>query len=146
MKKILVFLMLVLFTVSCSDSFGKDEDEIILPTLPPHFPTPDNLQAYRACIERGGKWVILGSMGEPDCISPTTDGGNKCANSFQCQSICIARGQNVQSLPPELPFPDLVTPDPATKEILYGTCSEWTVNFGCVTQVEDGRIVVACRD
>jgi hypothetical protein len=103
-----------------------------IPTdFPPDFPTPD-AEEYSDCLISGGRWEVLGFSG-PGCNLPTSDGGQACQDSDDCESVCLAD--------PKLVMTD---DDPGKEQV--GFCSPWKENFGCQVWVEEGRFVEICVD
>lgn len=103
-----------------------------IPTdFPPDFPTPD-AEEYSDCLASGGRWEVLGFSG-PGCNLPTSDGGQACQDSEDCESVCLAD-------------PKLVMTDDDPGEEQAGFCSPWKENFGCQVWVEEGRFVEICVD
>lgn len=53
-----------------------------------------NVQNREDCLSLRGKWAILGNplpgTGVPECILPTSDAGEECTDSSQCESWCQA--------------------------------------------------------
>lgn len=76
------------------------------------------------CLESGGAWKehcgLLGNC----CNYRTTDAGNACTDSSQCEGSCIA------------------------EEIsdTEGQCSEWKTQFGCYNIFYDGKVAAVCFD
>lgn len=103
-----------------------------IPTeFPPGFPTPD-AEAYSECLVNGGRWEVLGLSG-PGCNLPTSDGGQACQDSADCESVCLAD-------------PQLVMKDDESGKEQVGLCSPWQENFGCQVWVEKGSFVEICVD
>jgi hypothetical protein len=83
-------------------------------------PLPTNEQG---CLKQGGTWGPQG-MGQQDlCDLPTTDAGQPCTDSSQCEGTCFASD---------------------TSSI--GTCSPRRPNFGCLTVMKDGMPIGLCVD
>jgi hypothetical protein len=99
-------------------------------------------------LAEGGRWDILGFSGQ-GCNLPTSDGGEPCQDSEDCESGCLGN-------------PDLVMrkdgygqliPDHGRMDELnaknvenVGICSPWKDNFGCRVWLENGRYVAICVD
>jgi hypothetical protein len=104
----------------------------VIPTeFPPDFPTPE-AEEYADCLARSGRWEVLGFSG-PGCNLPTSDGGQACQDSQDCESVCLADPKRA------------MTDDEFGKEHV-GLCSPWKENFGCQVWVEKGRLVEICVD
>jgi hypothetical protein len=80
-------------------------------------------QTEAECIAKGGAWTTLG-LPMPDkpktCDLKATDSGKACADSNECQGICLA--------------PESAQAGSRTK----GQCSAYLSNFGNVRQVTGG--------
>lgn len=75
------------------------------------------------CLDQGGTWGPQGLAQMDMCDLPTTDAGQPCTDSSQCQGLCLA------------------SDNPTT-----GTCSPRTLNFGCRDIIEDGVQMTICID
>lgn len=82
-------------------------------------------EVIKHCRERGGRWEQLGILGY-GCNLPTIDGGEGCADSSECEGLCLAVDSDDQSA--------------------AGKCSPWQNNFGCSLIVENGQINEICVD
>ncbi len=80
----------------------------------------------KACENDGGQWTTLGTK-KRICIAATTDFGQECTDSSECEGWCE----------PD-PGQDTASPDPLT-----GTCSEY-VDAGCIHELDDGRPISIC--
>jgi hypothetical protein len=115
--------------------------------FPPGFPTP-HPDTYAACLKDGGRWEVLGFSG-PGCNLPTTDGGQPCKDSRECESACLADPNEVKV---EDEFGQLIPDAERLVELnalegdRVGACSPWRDNFGCQVWVERGRFVEICVD
>lgn len=85
-------------------------------------------ETKRSCERDGGRWET-GMTGEGFCNMPTSDGGDPCTDSEQCESYCV---------PPD----DAEELAEAGQECV-GTCYEWEDSCtrcllyeGCVTICE----------
>jgi hypothetical protein len=83
-------------------------------------PLPTNEQD---CLKQGGTWGPQGRAQQNMCDLPTTDAGQPCIDSSQCEGTCLAG---------EMPS--------------IGTCSPRRVNFGCYTVMKDGMQIGLCVD
>ena len=84
-----------------------------------------------SCEKLGGK-IDRGNPGhKPLCSFPTSDGGKECTDSSQCESRrCYA------------PFPR----DLNVSQNITGICGSWTLDFGCMDVVTNGKIDPTCFD
>jgi hypothetical protein len=73
------------------------------------------------CTAAGGRWIQTMKGDRYYCVLPTSDGGEPCTDSDQCESWCEA--------PADAQSGDQVT----------GTCSEWQGGASCVREVVDGK-------
>ena len=89
------------------------------PTAGPVAP-PTNEQD---CLAQGGVWGPQGLAQTEMCDLPATDAGQPCADSSQCQGLCLAGNT------------------PGT-----GACSPRTLNFGCYDVIENGTQMAICID
>jgi len=110
--------LLVLTLAACS---GLTEPLLVAPqpTASP-ITIPDN---ETDCLEMGGTWGPQGRAQMDMCDLPTTDAGQACGDSSQCEGMCLASD----------------TPS-------VGTCSPRTVNFGCFDIMMDGVQMGICID
>ena len=83
-------------------------------------PLPTNEQD---CLKQGGTWGPQGKAQQNLCDLPTTDAGQVCTDTSECEGTCFA----VQSGS-------------------GGTCSPRRVNFGCHTVMKDGAPMGLCVD
>ncbi|MEK7518197.1 MAG: hypothetical protein AAB583_06670, partial [Patescibacteria group bacterium] len=75
-----------------------------------------------SCEAKEGVWDRFGLVQEWRCNLPTSDAGQQCSNSSQCESICVVDG----TLPPGT----------ETK----GKCYAWTETLGtCLNHVNKGK-------
>jgi hypothetical protein len=84
------------------------------------------------CVAAGGVWRdISEQIAAQDslftCILPTTDGGNACSSSSECQSLCeLAPGQDVE-----------------IGQSASGQCMATYFHGGCRSYVHRGRFATA---
>lgn len=71
------------------------------------------------CLENGGNYEKMGMLQMYQCNMPAKDSGKTCSDSKECEGSCLAE----------------------TK-----TCSENTINFGCIPILENGEEVTICID
>ena len=101
---------------------------------------PDKEQA---CGEQGGKWGPVGIFPKPVCSLPTRDAGRTCADSGECEGLCLAE------LTPE--ERDRIKrnrgPNPAYSLTRNGRCSPRIPVIGCHAKVEQGTVrYIVCFD
>lgn len=53
-----------------------------------------------ACTARGGSFSPSGPGGALACIMPTSDAGQPCADSDDCEGLCLARSASCAPLTP----------------------------------------------
>lgn len=115
--------------------------------FPPGFPTPDP-EKYEECLSKGGRWQVLGFSG-PGCNLPTTDAGQACKDSKECEGACFAYPDGImKETEPGLLFPDLDAIEElnAQEEEIVGYCSEWKSNYSLLILVENGKIQAIFAD
>lgn len=76
------------------------------------------------CIAQGGVWDKIGMRPIESCNIPTSDGGEICTSSYQCEGKCIGEDATSTS----------------------GKCSEWKIIVGCNAFVENGHTDVICAE
>jgi hypothetical protein len=86
-------------------------------------------KTQRDCKSCNGDWGIHGIAQTPSCVCRTTDGGNRCRDGLECQSLCIASDE------PERIVTD---PGPPARGFFAGTCAKFATVFGCYRPIEDG--------
>jgi hypothetical protein len=150
-----LLLVIVIFVLSaCNPSsdvgtLGRAHETApaeIEPSFPPYYPTPAP-EELEACLEKGGKWDVLGKMG-PGCNLPTGDGGMVCQDSEECESLCLADTEEVmkEEAGVLVPDPERIKQLNAQEDQIGGACSSWQRNFGCRVVVEDGKYQEICID
>lgn len=82
------------------------------------------------CLAQGGAWGAFGLLIQEQCNLPTSDAGNSCLDSEECQGACIAELTPGQQARVTGGQPVEVT----------GTCSKQTLNFGCYPFVKQGFV------
>jgi hypothetical protein len=88
----------------------------------------------KECIARGGRWGSVGIPGNPyppECTLATSDSGKICKNTEDCQGYCVVPGE--------------ISPTPS-RSYSQGICSDHYPMFGCVTYLQDGKVISMCRD
>lgn len=94
---------------------------------PPAAIKPVIPQDEASCREAGGHWTRLGipcETCEKSCDMKTTDAGNRCTDSSQCQGACIAENESAKA----------------------GQCAAWAFTFGCYYFMEHGVAQQICVD
>jgi len=86
-----------------------------------------------ACRAAGDEWGRFGAIahlcGIYSCAPRTKDGGKPCRNRLECEHLCIYR------------------PSAALGAEVTGECAAVKSPFGCITQVDGGRVVgTVCMD
>jgi len=90
-----------------------------------------------ACEAAGGDWGPAGIFPTPICRMPTHDGGVACADSGECEGLCLA-----EPTPPQL----AALRERKTMKLM-GTCSSRIPVFGCMAEVRKGYVKgLICRD
>ncbi|NKF24114.1 hypothetical protein G7Y82_17515 [Solimonas sp. C16B3] len=112
--RVLAVIVAALFVSACADR--RTVATVEKPSIP---------QSEAECDARGGNWTTLGIAypGKPKvCDLKTTDAGNVCSDSSECQGSCRA--------------PEHV----AVGLEASGTCSAYASNFGNILVVEHGSV------
>jgi hypothetical protein len=78
------------------------------------------------CKAKGGHWLQFGG-GDFYCHIETTDAGNACKSSSECQGICLAA--NTEHNP-----------------LIHNACSAAIRLFGCYQEVGNGQKNTTCSD
>ena len=90
-----------------------------------------------ACEAAGGEWGPAGIFPTPICRMPTHDGGVACADSGECEGLCLAAPTALQ----------LAALRERKTLKLMGTCSSKIPVFGCMAEVKKGYVKgLICRD
>lgn len=90
------------------------------------------------CEALGGRWARIGLAPGESCNLPTSDAGKICADSSECESLCLADLSRADQ--------DRVA---RTKTPLAasGKCAPWRVVVGCIAVVENGMVkTILCID
>lgn len=96
------------------------------PTAIEQVATPRPLPATEQdCVQQGGSWGPQGKLGSDMCNLPALDAGKPCTDVSQCEGTCFAGT------------------DPTATS---GTCSPYTLNFGCYAIVQGGVPMTICVD
>ena len=83
----------------------------------------------RECKACNGSWGVHGLSQQPACNCRTSDGGKRCRDGIECESLCTA-GEN-----PEREVTERGSPE---RGFWIGKCSEFVDVFGCFRPIEDG--------
>jgi len=65
---------------------------VILLTAPPVAAAANlapNTAVRDSCVEGGGKYERVGTVGNWTCVMPYPDGGHKCSDDHQCLGGCV---------------------------------------------------------
>jgi hypothetical protein len=90
-----------------------------------------------ACEQSGGRWGPAGLFPQPICKMPTHDGGHVCADTGECEALCLAALTPAQR--------DLLGNRRKLK--LLGKCATVAPLFGCLAIVNQGYVTgLECRD
>jgi hypothetical protein len=85
-------------------------------------PNPQPLPANEQdCLKQGGTWGPQGVSPKAVCDLPTTDAGQPCTDSSQCEGLCFANDTGS-----------------------IGTCSPRRLNFSCYMIMKDGTPIGVC--
>lgn len=98
--------------------------ETPVPLSPDVRPTPNPAPLpthEQDCLKQGGTWGPQGISAEDVCDLPTTDAGQPCTDSSQCEGLCFANAAGTS-----------------------GTCSPRRLNFSCYTIMKDGAPIGLC--
>jgi hypothetical protein len=164
MKSKIPFILIIVFlfpfiVVGCNHSpststtniIELESQEIPLNSSPtseflPRIPTPDP-KVYEECRNKGGRWDILGFSG-PGCNLPTTDAGQVCRDSEECEGVCFTDQEGIMKETEAGLFPDseAIQVLNAQEEEIVGFCSEWKFNYGLLILVENGEVQVVSVD
>lgn len=98
---------------------------------------PERPRTQFACEQAGGRWGPAGLFPSPICRMPTRDGGRPCADTGECEGLCLAALTPAQR--------NLV--QKRQKLEVLGTCTPHTPIFGCMAIVKQGFVTgIECRD
>ena len=117
----------------------------------PQYPTPSKLcgsqlvipRGQIACEQAGGSWGPVRSFRRSGCKMPTHDGGRICADTGECEGLCLAALTPAQF--------DLVTGWRGTRQKqklqILGKCTPSVPIFGCMAIVREGFVTgMRCQD
>ena len=94
-------------------------------------------QTQRDCQRTGGRWGPAGLFPKPICKVPTHDGGRPCADTGECEGLCLSALTPAQR--------DLLRERQRLQ--LTGKCAPVTPLFGCLAIVKKGHVTgLECRD
>jgi len=89
------------------------------------------------CEQAGGRWGPAGLFPKPICRIPTHDAGRVCADTGECEGLCLAALTPAQR--------DLVIK--RQKLQVLGKCTPHMPVFGCMAIVKEGFVTgLLCRD
>ncbi len=96
-----------------------------------HIRNPALAAAQEACRTCNGEWGARGMLGLVGCICQTTDGGDRCHSSDECQGVCL-----FETFDEVLPGSPIDADAPICSEgqrrwVSRGSCSTQEVLFGC---------------
>lgn len=93
------------------------------------------------CEQGGGRWGPAGIFPRPICRMPTHDGGRLCADTLECEGLCLAALTPAQR--------DLAQQwiRLRQKQQMLGKCTPSAPVFGCMAIVREGFVTgIMCRD
>ena len=137
-----VFLCAVLAGAGGFYFYGVDPFRIpnatATPTARPTKSVIDIPKDPAACEAQGGKWSRIGLAPRESCNLPTSDAGQVCSDSSQCESTCLADLSRADQ--------DRIRKDKAVIET-QGKCAPWQIVVGCLGVVTDGKVnQILCID
>lgn len=89
------------------------------------------------CEQAGGRWGPAGLFPKPICKIPTQDAGRICADTGECEGLCLAALTPAQR--------DLV--NKRRKLQVLGKCTPSMPIFGCMAIVKEGFVTgLLCAD
>ena len=83
-----------------------------------------------SCEQAGGRWGPAGLFPKPICRIPTHDAGRICADTGECEGLCLAALTPAQR--------DLL--HKRQKLQLLGKCTPYAPMFGCMAIVKEGFV------
>ncbi len=127
----------VLWGIDPSKSFAA-----ATPTLQV-FPTKVRTELPKdqsSCEAQGGKWGRIGPSPVESCNLRTSDGGQVCSDSSECEGLCIA----------ELSPQDYERVRMSGGKVVIetkGKCAPWRITVGCNPVVTSGKVKgIMCID
>ena len=150
-KKVLIILLIIFCgLLFIRFAFGGPEDswicdkEVWIKHGSPSYPQPENPCGKKIklpknigdCLKAGGVWKKLGPDPFETCNIKTTDRGNICHDSSECQGMCqvdLTKEELSQGMRGKL-FTDKKR----------GVCSVWVVELGCRGIMKEGKAQVIC--
>lgn len=122
-------IVLAALGAGCDDA---PADEIECSAAPVTAACRNDLSSRGACLDEGGCWGSWGLAAAPSCNCPTTDGGEPCTSSDECEALCVSyEASHVNSCD-----------QPAA-----GTCAERRSSYGCFCTPDDqGVWIPICAD
>lgn len=115
--------------------YGVDPFKIPRPTATPTArPTKSMIDIPKdkaACEAQGGKWGRIGLAPRDACNLPTSDAGQICSDSSECEGACVADLSRADY--------DRVTKNKVIIDSA-GKCTPWRIVVGCLAVVTDGKV------
>jgi hypothetical protein len=94
-----------------------------------------------ACEQAGGRWGPAGIFPHPFCKMPTHDGGRLCADTGECEGLCLA------ALTPAQRDRIKKWMHGRQKLPMLGKCTPYAPMFGCMAVVREGFVTgIICQD
>jgi hypothetical protein len=94
-----------------------------------------------ACEQAGGRWGPAGIFPRPICRMPTHDGGRLCADTGECEGLCLAALTPAQRDLAKQWIPL------RQKQQMLGKCTPSAPVYGCMAIVREGFVTgIMCRD
>ncbi|MDE3090102.1 MAG: hypothetical protein KGJ80_12035 [Chloroflexota bacterium] len=108
------------------------------PTARPTKSLVDLPKDKATCEAQGGKWGRIGLAPTESCNLPTSDGGQVCSDSSECEGLCIADLSPADR--------DRLIRNKVTIET-KGRCARWRITVGCIPLVAEGKVkAILCLD
>lgn len=127
---------------TCSDgkwiAIGNPEYAMPIKSCGSHLQIP---HTQLDCEQAGGSWGRAGLFPKPICKIPTHDGGRLCADTGECEGLCLAALTPAQR--------DLVKKWTGGRQKLQvlGKCTPYAPIFGCMAIVREGFVTgIRCQD
>jgi len=126
---IIIIITVVIFLIRFKPDGTKDFGDKKTTPLP---------NTKEECLAFGGVWEKQGPDPFETCDKKTTDRGNLCRDSSECQGTC-----QVDLTKEEL---SLGMKGKLNIKKDYGQCSVWMVELGCRGIMKQGKVQVICLD
>ncbi len=101
------------------------------PTARPTKSVGDIPKDQATCEAHGGKWNRIGLAPRDACNLPTSDAGQSCSDSSECEGACVADLSRADY--------DRVTKNKVIIDST-GKCTPWRIVVGCLAVVTDGKV------